>query len=81
MKQAIGGNMQKHIDDHDVQAGSIRLLALGLLAAAAGAGFGVYAELTHGAVKLDESLSVGTAMLGIFLVVFLAHEMRRKWPH
>ncbi|CAN0620987.1 conserved protein of unknown function [Burkholderia multivorans] len=80
MKLAIGGNMQKRIYDRDVPAGSIRGLALGLLAAAAGAGFGVYAELTHGAVKLDEYLSVGAAMLGIFLVVYLAHEMRRKWP-
>ncbi|CAN0621014.1 conserved protein of unknown function [Burkholderia multivorans] len=81
MKHAIGGNMQKHIHVHDMPAGSIRGLALGLLAAAAGAGFGIYAALTRGAVKLDEYLSVGAAMLGIFLVVYLAHEMRRKWPH
>ncbi|MDN7429352.1 hypothetical protein CFB89_20505 [Burkholderia sp. AU16741] len=63
----------------DKTAGPIWGVAAGLLLAGAGLSLGIFpAALRNSA---NDFMASGAAMLGIFLVVYSTHELRRKRAH
>ena len=53
-------------------------VAGGVLLAAAGLSLGMFPKTLHSAGTANEFMASGIAMLGIFLAVYSAHELRRK---
>ncbi|GAU04842.1 hypothetical protein BMULJ_03828 [Burkholderia stabilis] len=56
-------------------------MAAGLLLAAAGLSLGIFPTSLHGSGTANDFMASGAAMLGIFLVVYSAHELRRRRAH
>jgi len=59
-------------------AGPIWGIALGLLLTAAGVAILCDAKLTAYGSMLDESMAVGSLLIGIFATIYSAHELRRR---
>lgn len=62
-------------------AGPVWGVAAGLLLAVAGLGLGLFPQSLHGSGSANDFMASGVAMLGIFLVVYSTHELRRKRSH
>jgi len=62
-------------------AGPIWGVAAGLLLAAAGLSLGIFPTSLHSSGTANDFMASGAAMLGIFLVVYSTHELRRKRAH
>ncbi|AXF25211.1 hypothetical protein CUJ89_26565 [Burkholderia pyrrocinia] len=62
-------------------AGPIWGVAAGLLLAVAGLGLGIFPTSLHSSGNANDFMASGAAMLGIFLVVYSMHELRRKRMH
>lgn len=62
-------------------AGPVWGVAAGLLLAAAGLSLGIFPTSLHGSGTANDFMASGAAMLGIFLVVYSAHELRRRRAH
>ncbi|WP_175716856.1 hypothetical protein [Burkholderia anthina] len=62
-------------------AGPVWGVAAGLLLAVAGLGLGLFPLSLHGSGSANDFMASGVAMLGIFLVVYSTHELRRKRSH
>ncbi|KAG8155416.1 hypothetical protein [Burkholderia catarinensis] len=56
-------------------------VAAGVLLAAAGLSLGIFPQALHGGGTANDFMASGVAMLGIFLAVYSAHELRRKRLH
>ncbi|RQS18167.1 hypothetical protein [Burkholderia sp. Bp8998] len=56
-------------------------VAAGVLLAAAGLSLGIFPKSLNSAGTANDFLASGVAMLGIFLVVYSTHELRRKRMH
>jgi hypothetical protein len=56
-------------------------VAAGVLLAAAGLSLGIFPKSLNSTGTTNDFLASGVAMLGIFLVVYSTHELRRKRPH
>ncbi|KWE55874.1 hypothetical protein [Burkholderia sp. MSMB2157WGS] len=70
--------MKNKTDKTDKTAGPIWGVAAGLLLAGTGLSLGIFPAALHGAGSANDFLASGVAMLGIFLVVYSTHELRRK---
>ncbi|WP_063551370.1 hypothetical protein [Burkholderia territorii] len=53
-------------------------MAAGVLLAAAGLSLGIFSKSLNSTGTANDFLASGVAMLGIFLVVYSTHELRRK---
>ena len=62
-------------------AGPIWGVAAGLLLAVAGLSLGIFPKSLQGSGSANEFMASGVAMLGIFLVVYSTHELRRRRSH
>ncbi|MFJ1209535.1 hypothetical protein [Burkholderia pyrrocinia] len=62
-------------------AGPVWGVAAGLLLAAAGLSLGIFPTSLHGSGTANDFMASGAAMLGIFLVVYSTHELRRRRAH
>ena len=62
-------------------AGPMWGMAAGLLLAVAGLSLGILPKSLHGSGSANDFMASGVAMLGIFLVVYSTHELRRKRLH
>ncbi|MEK6351618.1 MAG: hypothetical protein V4796_07270 [Burkholderia cenocepacia] len=62
-------------------AGPIWGVAAGSLLAVAGLSLGIFPTSLHGSASANDFMASGVAMLGIFLVVYSTHELRRKRAH
>ncbi|WP_175836507.1 hypothetical protein [Burkholderia anthina] len=62
-------------------AGPVWGVAAGLLLAVAGLGLDLLPKSLHGSGSANDFMASGVAMLGIFLVVYSTHELRRKRSH
>lgn len=56
-------------------------VAAGVLLAAAGLSLGIFPKALNSAGTANDFMASGVAMLGIFLVVYSTHELRRKRQH
>jgi hypothetical protein len=56
-------------------------VAAGLLLAVAGLSLGIFPKSLHSSGSANDFMASGVAMLGIFLVVYSTHELRRKRMH
>lgn len=56
-------------------------VAAGVFLAAAGLSLGIFPKSLNGTGTENDFLASGVAMLGIFLVVYSAHELRKKRLH
>lgn len=56
-------------------------VAAGALLAAAGLSLGIFPKSLNSTGTANDFLASGVAMLGIFLVVYSTHELRRKRLH
>ncbi|MBZ5793944.1 hypothetical protein K8353_27835 [Burkholderia contaminans] len=65
----------------DKTNGPIWGVAAGLLLAAAGLSLGIFPALVHSSGNANDFMASGAAMLGIFLVVYSARELRRQRAH
>ncbi|HEF5870069.1 TPA: hypothetical protein SAY52_000629 [Burkholderia cenocepacia] len=65
----------------DKTAGPIWGVAAGLLLAVAGLSLGIFPTSLYGSGSANDFMASGVAMLGIFLVVYSTHELRRKRAH
>ncbi|MCA8062235.1 hypothetical protein [Burkholderia sp. AU38729] len=65
----------------DKTAGPIWGVAAGLLLAGAGLSLGIFPTSLQSSGSANDFMASGIAMLGIFLVVYAAHELRRRRPH
>lgn len=65
----------------DKTAGPIWGVAAGLLLAGAGLSLGIFPAALRSAGSANDFMASGAAMLGIFLVVYSTHELRRKRSH
>ncbi|WP_322081574.1 hypothetical protein [Burkholderia sp. BCC1972] len=65
-------------DKIDKTAGPIWGVAAGLLLAGAGLSFGTFPAALRNSGSANDFMASGAAMLGIFLVVYSTHELRRK---
>nr|WP_175802139.1 hypothetical protein [Burkholderia anthina] len=59
-------------------AGPIWGVAAGLILATVGLGMGAFPKLLHSTGALNDFVASGVTMIGIFLVVYAIHELRRK---
>ncbi|KVF79221.1 hypothetical protein WS75_05455 [Burkholderia sp. FL-7-2-10-S1-D7] len=59
-------------------AGPVWGVAAGVLLAAAGLSLGIFPESLNSMGTANDFMASGIAMLGIFLVVYSTHELRRK---
>ncbi|MBM2769942.1 hypothetical protein [Burkholderia anthina] len=62
-------------------AGPVWGVAAGVLLAVAGLGLGLFPKSLHGSGSANDFMASGVAMLGIFLVVYSTHELRRRRSH
>lgn len=62
-------------------AGPIWGVTAGLFLAAAGLSLGIFPQSLHGSGSANDFMASGVAMLGVFLVVYSTHELRRKRSH
>ncbi|WP_174982816.1 hypothetical protein [Burkholderia lata] len=62
-------------------AGPIWGVAAGLLLAAAGLSLGIFPKSLQSSGSANDFMASGVAMLGIFLVVYSTHELRRRRSH
>ncbi|WP_175689552.1 hypothetical protein [Burkholderia anthina] len=62
-------------------AGPVWGVAAGLLLAVAGLGLGILPKSLPGSGGASDFMASGVAMLGIFLVVYSTHELRRQRSH
>ncbi|PFH30326.1 MULTISPECIES: hypothetical protein [Burkholderia] len=62
-------------------AGPVWGVAAGLLLAVAGLGLDILPKSLDGPGSANDFMASGVAMLGIFLVVYSTHELRRKRLH
>ncbi|WP_175779071.1 hypothetical protein [Burkholderia cenocepacia] len=65
----------------DKTAGPIWGVAAGLFLAGAGLSLGIFPAVLRSAGSANDFMASGAAMLGIFLVVYSTHELRRKRSH
>ena len=65
----------------DKTAGPIWGVAAGLLLAGAGLSLGIFPAALRSSGSANDFMASGVAMLGIFLVVYSTHELRRKRSH
>ncbi|RQT14214.1 hypothetical protein [Burkholderia contaminans] len=65
----------------DKTAGPIWGVAAGLLLASAGLSLGIFPKSLQSSGSANDFLASGVAMLGIFLVVYSTHELRRRRLH
>ncbi|MGC2946393.1 hypothetical protein [Burkholderia ambifaria] len=56
-------------------------VAAGVFLAAAGLSLGIFPKSLNNAGTANDFIASGVAMLGIFLVVYSTHELRRKRLH
>ncbi|WP_175967938.1 hypothetical protein [Burkholderia sp. BCC0322] len=56
-------------------------VAAGLLLAVAGLSLGIFPKSLQSSGSANEFMASGVAMLGIFLVVYSTHELRRRRSH
>ncbi|MDN7905226.1 hypothetical protein QZM18_14010 [Burkholderia diffusa] len=63
---------------HNENAGPVWGVAAGLLLTAVGLSMGLFPKLLDSAGSLNDFVSSGVTMVGIFLVVYAVHETRRK---
>ena len=68
-------------NSNDMHAGPAWGVAAGLLLTAVGLSLGLFPRTLNSTGALNDFLSSGIAMMGIFLVVYSIHELRRKRPH
>ncbi len=61
--------------------GPIWGVAAGLLLAVAGLSLGIFPQSLNSSGSANDFMASGVAMLGIFLVVYSTHELRRRRPH
>ncbi|HEM7805926.1 hypothetical protein ABEG10_31060 [Burkholderia cenocepacia] len=59
-------------------AGPIWGVAAGLILATVGLAMGVFPRLLRSTGTLNEFVASGVTIIGIFLVVYAVHELRRK---
>ncbi|QCP54484.1 hypothetical protein FAZ95_36920 [Trinickia violacea] len=57
-------------------AGPVWGLIFGVFLTSVGMGLWIYATALHRVSQQDESLAVAAAIIGVFLVVYAAHELR-----
>jgi formate/nitrite transporter FocA (FNT family) len=62
-------------------AGPMWGVAAGLLLAVAGLSLGIFSTSSPGSGSASDFMASGVAMLGIFLVVYSTHELRRQRAH
>ncbi|WP_174998648.1 hypothetical protein [Burkholderia lata] len=62
-------------------AGPIWGVAAGLLLAVAGLSLGIFPKSLYSSGSANDFMASGVAMLGIFLVVYSTHELRRRRSH
>lgn len=62
-------------------AGPIWGVAAGLLLAVAGLSLGIFPKSLQSSGSAYDFVASGVAMLGIFLVVYSTHELRRRRSH
>ncbi|MBN3830613.1 hypothetical protein [Burkholderia sp. Ac-20344] len=62
-------------------AGPIWGVAAGLLLAAAGLSLGIFPASLQSSGSANDFMASGIAMLGIFVVVYSTHELRRRRLH
>ncbi|WP_423394810.1 hypothetical protein [Burkholderia sp. LMG 21824] len=62
-------------------AGPIWGVAAGLLLAVAGLSLGIFPKSLQSSGSANDFMASGVAMLGIFLVVYSTHELRRRRSH
>ncbi|WP_081436690.1 hypothetical protein [Burkholderia lata] len=65
----------------DKTTGPIWGVAAGLLLAVAGLSLGIFPEVLRNSGSANDFMASGAAMLGIFLVVYSTHELRRRRSH
>ncbi|MCA7948755.1 hypothetical protein LGM43_00555 [Burkholderia seminalis] len=65
----------------DKITGPIWGVAAGLLLAGAGLSLGIFPASLHSAGSANDFMASGIAMLGIFLIVYSTHELRRQRTH
>ncbi|VWD05707.1 hypothetical protein BLA18110_04375 [Burkholderia lata] len=65
----------------DKTTGPIWGMAAGLLLAGAGLSLGIFPKSLYSSGSANDFMASGAAMLGIFLVVYSARELRRKRAH
>ncbi|VWB35587.1 hypothetical protein BAR24066_01552 [Burkholderia arboris] len=61
-------------------AGPLWGVIAGLILAVVGLSMGFFPKLLHSAGVLNDFVASGVAMMGIFLVVYAIHELRRQRP-
>ncbi|RQR30709.1 MULTISPECIES: hypothetical protein [unclassified Burkholderia] len=62
---------------NDENAGPIWGVVAGLILAAVGLAMGVFPKSLHSTDTLNDFVASGVTMIGIFLVVYAIHELRR----
>jgi len=65
----------------DKTTGPIWGVAAGLLLAVAGLSLGIFPKSLYNSGSTNDFMASGVAMLGIFLVVYSTHELRRMRSH
>ncbi|NIE57787.1 MULTISPECIES: hypothetical protein [unclassified Burkholderia] len=53
-------------------------IAAGLILAIVGSSMGLFPKLLHSSGALNDFVAAGVTMVGIFLVVYAIHELRRN---
>ncbi|VWD08054.1 hypothetical protein BLA17378_05707 [Burkholderia aenigmatica] len=67
-------------NSNDTHAGPAWGIVAGVLLTTVGLGLGLFPRTLHSTGTLNDFVASGVAMMGIFLVVYSTHELRRK-PH
>ncbi|WP_438820058.1 hypothetical protein [Burkholderia lata] len=70
-----GGDMKNESYDKSGPAWGI---AAGLILAIVGSSMGLFPKLLHSTGTLNDFVACGVTMIGIFLVVYAIHELRRS---
>ena len=65
-------------NSNDVHAGPGWGVIAGVLLTVVGLSLGLFPRTLHSTGAMNDFVAAGVAMIGIFLVVYSAHELRRK---